>query len=147
MTDSLDVTLSELSRTWRQQGITVGPPAPESALRDFEAEFRVILPGDFARYLSTVGGMPDQGDWDTESIRFWPLTEIAPVRAISDSSLEGVFLFADYLISSHTYGIRLSPPRVGEVSIIFYPGSFTLAHSFTEFLRMYLEDPTSLFQK
>jgi hypothetical protein len=147
MTNSLDATLSELSQTWREQGITLGPPASESALREFEAESGVTLPKDFAKYLSTVGGMPDQGDWDTESIRFWPLTEIAPVRAISDSSLVGVFVFADYLISSHTYGIRLSPPRVGEVLIIFYPGSFTLASSFTEFLQMYLEDPRSLFQK
>jgi hypothetical protein len=147
MTHELDLILSDLVRYWQQQGIKVGPAASKSALRGFEARLHVTCPEDFVAYLLTTGGMPDLGDWDKDLIRFWPLAEIKPLDGVQAPLLDGFFIFADYSISAHEYGIRLSTPPHGEVALIHNPGFRILAPNFTEFLTLYLKDPMLLFQK
>jgi hypothetical protein len=144
MTNPLDAILSELAPRWQQQGITVAPGACISALKEFEARFHVICPEDFAAYLLTVGGMPVPGEWDEHLIRFLPLAEIAPILEVLDPSLEGYFTFADYSISAHEYAIRLATPP-NDVALIHNPGSRVIAPDFTNFLKLYFENPRLLF--
>jgi hypothetical protein len=147
MTTSLEIMLATLARSWEQQGIKVGDPASEAAVRDFEGEFRVTCPSDFATYLLTVGGMPDVGDADANQIRFWTINEIKPFTAAANAPAAGFFVFADYSISAHEYGIRLSSPDVGRVCVVHSAGTRFIAPDFTAFLSIYLNDPVSLFPK
>src|SRR5436190_1037418 len=107
MMPSIESLLKEVARRWREQGLNVASGASPSELRDFESTFQVQCPEDFAMYLLTLGGMPD-GTWDEHLIRFWPLAEIRPVEGETDSPADpDYFVFADYSISAHEYGIRL----------------------------------------
>lgn len=145
MKDPLDGMLSELVRRWTGQGISVAPGASVSELREFETRFHVKCPQDFAEYLLRVGGMPILGEWDEHLIRFLPLAEIMPAAPAPDGANQGYFVFADYSISAHAYGIRLST-HPGDVSLIHNPGSRVIAPDFTTFVKLYLESPTMLFK-
>ena len=114
-------------------------------LRSFEALFNVKCPPDFATYLLTLGGMPE-GDWDEHLIRFWSLVEIRPLEGEPGvSTYSDYFIFADYSISAHEYGIRLSTSHPPEVALICGPAPKSVASSFTAFLAQYLFDPESIF--
>ena len=142
---SFESLLAEVERRWRQQGLKLAPRPSESALRDFEARFRVQCPEDFATYLLTLGGMPD-GTWDEHLIRFWPLAEIRPAAAVTNPTVYAdYFVFADYSISAHEYGIRLLIPPRPDVALIGGPNLQTIAPTFEKFLTVYLSDPRSLF--
>ena len=88
--------------------------------------------------------MPVPGEWDEHLIRFLPLAEIAPIPEVPDPSLEGYFTFADYSISAHEYAIRLATPA-NDVALIHDPGSRVIARDFTNFLKLYFENPRLLF--
>jgi hypothetical protein len=146
MMQSVEQTVSEIAQQWRQQGLKLLPGASQSALRDFESRFQVKCPPDFATYLLTFGGMPN-GTMDEHLIRFWPLAEIQPVTGVKDTAAyANYFVFADYSISAHEYGICLSTAARPEVAVVGGPAPKPLASSFTEFLTMYLADPTSVFR-
>jgi hypothetical protein len=82
---------------------------------------------------------------DQNLIRFWPLAEIRPV-ADPAAHAEGYFIFADYSISAHEYGIHLSMPSRYDVGLIGGALPIIVAKSFTQFLSAYLSDPMSIFR-
>lgn len=142
----IESLLSDISRQWREQGLEVASGASLPELRTFESRFQVQCPEDFAMYLLTLGGMP-KGVWDEHLIRFWPLAEIRPAEGETDPSTHsGYFLFADYSISAHEYGIQLSTSPRSDVALIGGPAPKTVAPSFSEFLTLYLSDPASIFR-
>jgi hypothetical protein len=144
MIQSIESLLTQVSRRWREQDVAVASGASLAELRSFEARFKVQCPADFAMYLLTLGGMPE-GDWDEHLIRFWPLVEIRPLEGEPGvSTYSDYFIFADYSISAHEYGIRLSTSHVPEVALICGPAPKAVASSFTAFLAQYLSDPTSI---
>ena len=113
-------------------------------LRSFEARIKAQCPADFATYLLTLGGMPEDA-WDEHLIRFWPFVEIRPLESETGvSTYSDYFIFADYSISAHEYGIRLSTSHVPEVALIGGPAPKAVASSFTAFLAQYLFDPESI---
>jgi len=134
----IEKTLSQVAERWRKQGLDLLPPASRSMLDEFESRFQVCCPNDFAQYLLALGGMP-LGTEDEHLIRFWPLSEIEPDADPSNPE-SAYFVFADYLIWSHGYGINLSAGPSSGVFLLTGPSPKRLASSFTEFLNRYLND-------
>lgn len=136
----------DVSRRWHEQGLHVASGVSQTELKHFESTFQVQCPPDFATYLLTLGGMPT-GEWDEHTIRFWPLSEIRPIDGDTGSPTHsGYFVFADYSISAHEYGIQLSTAPHAAVALIGGLAPKTVASTFTEFLALYLSDPTSIFR-
>jgi hypothetical protein len=77
-----------------------------------------------------------EGVWDEHLIRFWPLVEIRPVEGETGVlTYSDYFIFADYSISAHEYGIRLSTSELPEVALIGGLPPKAVASSFTAFSR------------
>jgi cell wall assembly regulator SMI1 len=112
--------LEALARSWRTQGITPRAGVSEAELRHFETRCGVAFPPDAAAYFRTMDGMPDDA-MDNQLIRFWPLSEVksadrelAPENA---ASIADYYLFADYSIWAHAYGLRLAGSSSRDVAI------------------------------
>ncbi len=82
-------------------------------------------------------------------IAFWPLSEVTsldphdmlPKQVGSPSSY---FMFADFLIHSHVYAIRLTTDPNAPCPVIFYgdmPYVYKLGDSFSDFTTLYLNNP------
>jgi hypothetical protein len=139
-------------KAWPEPGIT---PARLDA---FEARFGVSLPQAFRVLYERVNGT--QGDENL--LRFCPLEEIKPLpeedaiarrtglvwreRILANAAT--YFVFADYMIFSHVYAIRLSPAGCADPHPVLWVLSPTqyeeIAPSFDAFLRMYAADPQAV---
>jgi hypothetical protein len=97
------------------------------------------------RYFLTVGGMRC-ASMDDHHLCFWPLEEVEPLgdgwHAAETS--KGYFAFADCLIRSHAYAIRLDDGHPNTALSTAGPELEVVASSFEEFLRQYLQDPEAL---
>jgi len=131
---------------WESIGSRIKPGASEQDLLAFEQRHKVCLPQDFREYLALCNGLglDDSGHFDHDwlgLIEFWPLETIS---AKHDGKPGEYFGFADFLIDSHRYVIRLSADTsvrslvgVGnEVGI-----DEQLGDSFSNFVDVYLHDP------
>lgn len=131
---------------WESIGSRIKLGASEHDLRAFEQRHHVQLPPDFREYLTLCNGLSlgDGGHFDYDSlglIEFWPLETIS---ARHDGVPGEYFGFADFLIDSHWYVIRLSADvnlngaiGVGdELGIVEQ-----LGNSFSDFVEAYLHDP------
>jgi len=145
---------------WSSIRVDVRPGVSHQAIQSFESKNGVLLPGDFSQYLLSADGM-NGSQSDDALISFWPLDSVATIpeclsdfAGIPDYSQIGThlrdagsyFVFADYLIWSHVYAIKLSPCRADRDLILWVCGSnyCLVAESFSEFLQMYLDDPESV---
>ncbi len=148
-------SVGEALRThWALLKVEMNAGLPESAIREFEANYGVVLPADMRDYFLCVNGMPRDAV-DTEMIRFWMLEEVkplpqgAPAFANSDyiKSPESLFLFADYSIWAHAYAIRLTKlnQERNAVFIIGPESPHLLCNSFSEFVDRYLTNKDLLF--
>ncbi|MBI3826702.1 MAG: SMI1/KNR4 family protein [Candidatus Rokubacteria bacterium] len=146
----IEALLVRLVLKWSSAGLTIRPGAEEAALRDFERLHGVSLPEDFRLYLATVDGMHEM-EWDSDLIHFWRLEEmrslLEEISKVEDPEpLRGFFVFADHSIWAHGYAIRLTSDYddAGRV-VLVHSRIGTIAHSFTEFLQLYLDAPGDLF--
>lgn len=131
---------------WSSIGSRIRPGASEEHLRAFEQRHHVRLPPDFREYLTLCNGFGpgDGGHFDHDSlglIEFWPLETIS---AQHDGVPGEYFGFADFLIDSHRYVIRLSADvhlsgatGVGDELGI----DVQLGDSFSDFVHACLHDP------
>ena len=136
---TIDTLLRELIERWRYENVELLPPASAETVADFEAKYQVQCPEDFAAYLTTVGGMPTRV-MDEQMFHFSPINEIGPRE-----SAQEFFVFADFLISSHDYGICLYGIRYGHVFLLGGAVAKKVAPTFTEFVDRYLHEHSSLF--
>jgi hypothetical protein len=151
--------VSRLVAHWKSQGITTLRGNTEEALIEFETRHSIRLPPDIREYFRATDGMPPRArqlGCDTEGFFFWPLREVKPVpvvcksetiQPIDDERLDKFFVFADYFGWSWAYAIDLSGPESGDHSVI-HVGTLkpkTVAHSFSEFLELYLKDAPDLY--
>ena len=140
------------TNAWPEPGV-----APER-LDAFEAKHHVRLPRRFRALYERVNGTHG----DENLLRFYPLDEIRPLaeedavvrrlvgswpeRGLPDA--ESYFVFADYMIFSHVYALRLSPPEVADPNPVLWVLSGTqheeIASCFDEFLAMYDDDADSI---
>jgi hypothetical protein len=139
--------IGQVVRRWQTSG-DLRLPASEEQILAFEERWRVRMPDAFRALLRASDGM-EEGCWDEQQIRFWPLEELRPVSdASTDGDLEafaGYFMFADYMISSHEYAIRMSIGSKNDVVLVGGGAPIEIAASFEEFLALYVESPTRLF--
>lgn len=134
---------------WQQSRAAPEPGAATSELSAFEAHYGVRLPPAFAALWRTANG--NHGDQNLT--RFWPLGEIhrlsdeeGPSDTVSPADAESLFVFADYLIFSHLYAVRLTADgQDAEVWWVLSPTERAeIAPTFESFLREYAADPNSI---
>jgi hypothetical protein len=148
-------TLAERLRDrWAAQKIPIRHGVGPAEIRAFEARAGVAMPPDLRDYFETVDGM-ERWSSDEEMLEFLHLGAVASVaeelvefRGIPDygdlatilESPERYFVFADYMIRSHVYAIRLDPDAYRETPVVGLAGSLVwrAAGSFTEFAEKYL---------
>lgn len=129
--------------------------SPET-IRRFETQYNVVLPTDLREYFLVNDGMED-GDSDNELVAFLPLADIKPVpeelssfAGIPDYSsicdglpdAQKCFVFADYMIRSHVYAIRLSQDSEALTPVIWICGPYwsEISPSFSAFIEDYVTD-------
>ena len=145
----------ELKAYWLSKGIKLETSATEQELNSFEARYHVRLPLDMRQYLSIAAGMPDGETEGDLAFSFWPLRRIKPVQEIvhgevyepirnhPDAGL--YFCFADYLIDSDIFAIRLFPGQSSPNHVVAVCSDYKMvAPSFADFVRKYLTDPDNL---
>ena len=117
----------QLLRFWSSLGLEIRPGVTEAALAQFEARYGVVLPPDMRTYFMAVDGMNGEVD-DQRMITFWPLEQVKPVtEELPGEPPENAcyFLFADFLIWSHGYAIRLSPDPGAANPVVLVPADGT----------------------
>ncbi len=131
---------------WASIGSRIKPGASEHDLRAFEQRHHVRLPPDFREYLTLCNGLSlgDGGHFDYDwlgLIEFWPLETISDRH---DGVPGEYFGFADFLIDSHWYVIRLSADvhLSGAIGVGNELGIVEqLGDSFSDFVEAYLHAP------
>jgi hypothetical protein len=131
---------------WKSQELEVLPGNDEEALVAFEQRWQVRLPPDVRSYFEVLNGVT-QGNMDEKLLTFWELDRMRPVVAelgewrysVSLPEHENCFIFADFLISSHWYAVRMSYATT--VFEVYDNHCREVASSFREFSTRYLSHP------
>jgi hypothetical protein len=138
---------------WQVDNIPLRKGVSLTAIAKFESKYQVVLPRDVREYFTTVDGT---GDHLTEEwyFRFWPLAEVKSVHEILDArnpdqfSYPDCFVFADHLVSSWVYAVKLTrePHQLAPVFEIHggYPPSEVICDSFREFMSRYADDDKNI---
>ena len=126
-------------------------------VESFQLKYGVAIPVDMVAYLTTVDGSSD-GHMDVDLFRFWPLGELVPVHEELDMrggviypdrfAYPDCFVFADYLVNSWLYAVKLTtdptqPAPVYRVTASETPGE-QMSASFKEFMTNYAAKPSSV---
>lgn len=137
-----------LRRYWAKEN-AVREGASEAAISALERDLRIVLPADFRDYLAVVDGM-NAGQWVGSTIDLWPVDRIreeASDWGCFEPGAEGTLLpFADFLINSHAYAIRVSSAEA-PVFIVWNVAApwVQCASSFEEFVSRYQDDHPALY--
>lgn len=146
---SQSVAGEKLRARWLAEGKSVRPGVPLETIRRFEELRALELPDDVVAYFTSVDGTDAM---DSKAFRFWRFEEL---KTVPDDCPEyadfpdagDFFVFADYLVWSLAYAIRLGPKRstqAGEVIVLGAPPAAVVAPSFQAFVDLYLADDPSL---
>jgi len=149
--------LDAIVTRWHATTAWPEPGATRARLDAFEGQYGVTLPPMFRALYERVNGTHG----DENLVRFFPLDEIKPLpaedtiarqtklpwreRALPNPAT--YFVFADYMIFSHVYAVRLSEGGVQTDSVLWVlsPTQYEeIAPSFEAFLRMYGSDPEAI---
>jgi hypothetical protein len=142
---------AKLKNHWLSLGVKVNAGVSHDELDAFESKYQVVLPADLRDYFLTVDGMVE-GVMDHGCFSFWSLNAVKPIPDESPNysdpyikDARSFFVFADFLIWSHAYAIRLA--ATDAANTIFMIGGETpikMYDSFSEFVSAYLSDPDRL---
>jgi len=127
--------------------------ATDAELAEFESRQKVTIPSEFWGYLRAVNGMVQSGsnDSDSRAFSFWPLSRVKPIQIESPTSiggeeLEGIFVFADFLVCSHFYCINMNADNVNSGQVLICGDLLRpITNSFSEFIELYIKDASSLY--
>lgn len=146
----------KLSGYWDNDHIHIRSGLPPETIQRFETKYNVVFASDLREYFLGIDGMED-GDSDNELLAFLPLADVKPVpdelasfAGIPDYSsiCDGLpraprcVVFADYMIRSHVYAIRLFADSAASTPVIWICGPYwsEIAPSFSAFIEDYLTD-------
>src|SRR4051794_814306 len=105
-----DGLVQQIIDKWRSLGVEM-PGVGADAVNAFEILYGVVLPRSM-RSLWTISDGMQEGTSDDMFIRFWSLAEVVPVSShMTGCDLQayaGVYLFADYSIWAHAYGVVMA---------------------------------------
>ena len=138
--------IRQLLKYWTSAKVNISPPVSVRDIEEFESSNTVSLPEDFRRYLLAANGLVDR-DSDACMISFWSLNEIEPIIH-EDQEVEVYFKFADFLIDSHHYAMKLKPSSaldLGSIWALAGPHKTKVANTFQDFLKLYLMPYTGEF--
>jgi SMI1 / KNR4 family (SUKH-1) len=145
---------------WQQAGTIALQTASEAELARFAQKHQIQLPADLVRYFALVNGTG--GEYVKPFFRFYALAEVQSV-AERFHDYHGVpkysdllhtwpeygqfYVFADYMIHSLAYAIRLNPQTTSTNPVFVLCGGTyrPIAGSFTEFLALYRLDSPLLY--
>jgi len=138
-----------MARHWYRDGSAPDqfrPKCPtEADIQAFEEQNGVRFPADFREYFQRLNGI----DMDPGLFRFWPLSRLIPLKSSSTVALETDrhFVFADYMVGTWYYAIYLGedPFLQNRVILPDFPSQPVVAHSFSEFVELYLADSPRLY--
>ncbi len=122
-----DATIAtRLMKFWSiMPNLKLRDPVNPVVIEEFECEYRVILPTDMRQLYEHANGYDG---FDDQFITFWRLEEVKP-----DSKHSSYFQFADYLIQSEVYGVRLSSSQADVHWVEEVCTKTPIADSFTAF--------------
>jgi hypothetical protein len=152
--DGLNEIAGFLIRYWQSQGMRIAPPATETQVLEFERNYGIEIVHEFRDYLLTVNGMlqASNDQCDANLFAFWQLNRIRPVSEecpeLQRSAEEGrYFAFADYMVWSWAYAIDLASTSDTRGKVILVGGlrEQSVASTFSEFVRLYVEDSPRLY--
>ena len=138
-----------MARHWYRDGSAADQFRSKCPTNDdiqaFETQNGVRLPADLRAYFQRLNGI----DMDPGLFRFWPLSRVIPLKSSSAVALETgrYFIFADYMVGTWYYAIYLGedPFLQNRVVLPDFPCRPVIAHSFTEFIELYLSDSPRLY--
>lgn len=142
----VDTIYQRLRNAWLKSGVPTNVGATPREIQAFESRYCMRLPAQFRAYLSTVNGMAG-GATDESLISFLPIDKIDVVPNSADlHSKAGVeIVFAEYLIFSHYYAMRVT--KNGDQDGVYAADGTNQARissSFDEFLYAYLSCPETV---
>jgi hypothetical protein len=127
---------------WRSIGIAPVDALSRHDIAALETRIGSEIPDDLRALFLRANGMR-AGDYDDRNIRFWQIEELAQYIS-AEASGTTYAGFADFLIMSHIYEVRLNKSLSTEVRIEA-PSPVIVASTFEEFLRLYLDEPLRLY--
>lgn len=150
-----DQIIHRLKNFWQENTIWNFQTASLSDIAGFSIRYKLCLPEDLANYFNIVNGTQD--DCDDNLFEFYSLSQFETVKdgleewqgipnykGISEllPDAENCFVFGNYCFHLFAYAIRLNAEEqaVNEVYVICGQQFKVIAHSFSEFLNLYLED-------
>ena len=128
---------------WQSIGIAPMKGVSRRDVEAIEARLSFRLPDDVVTLYLAANGMA-AGDYDDRNIRFWQLEELAQ-HVSTDAAGVSYGGFADFLIMSHVYEVRLTRSGRTDVRIVADHSPTTVAATFSTFLDIYLKQPASLY--
>lgn len=158
----MSILIEQLKGYWASTGVKLGSGVAEKEIEAFEAKYGIYMPEDFRNYFRLIGGMEKEGESDDSATSFWPSESIksVPERLVQFAGIpdysrvtenlkepQFYFVFADWMMWSQVYAIRLTAKRDDENHMMWICGSehcYIIAKSFSEFINNYLQDPESI---
>src|SRR5258708_507406 len=145
-------SLPQLATAWAAQGYPHAQPATPEQLAAFESQHGLRLPADLRNYFLTLNGgeLGREGSMDDANISFWRLDQVRTQVEEGTGQRADLFLFADFLLDSHLYGIELHAEPESPTPVFLDDGGtlHKVADSFSTFIRGYLSaDEHILFGK
>jgi hypothetical protein len=137
--------LLELVRArWTASGLGPSRGASATEIAALEARYSVRLSPEVREYFAELNGPREGRDaMDNDTIAWWRLDEVRSLLDEGDGDLPDAgncFVFADYLIRSHDFAIRLGPDPRAPAQIVINCGHplIQAAPSLPAFLEGYL---------
>ena len=141
---------SDVKAYWEARGAVCRSGASLADIHGFMERNHVIIPDDLYEYFSMVNGILD---FDEHMMAFWPLDKFASLAEVDNDAnrieiedADRLFVFADFMIESNYYAIRLYGDHAEENVVVSTaaPSPYVVARSFSEFLRMYMDDVNAI---
>jgi len=154
----MDRIWRQLIELWRSQNLPIQTACREDDIRSFETRYKIALPPDMREYLLNVNGMTPYfpGDQDKEGFSFWPLERIRTLEEDNEAhdrrylrlmEEDSFYLFCDYLAWCWAYAVKIIPGSGAAEGIYLVGGRnpVKIADSFSDFVRLYLEQSNRLY--
>ena len=126
---------------WRSEDVSLNAPATVAELDVLGKLLGILLAGDLRALFSLANGMVDEA-YDARFVSFWSIAKIERNR---NRYPEERLAFADFAIDSWWFTIGKTAAGL----VVFMPNGEEAdtpraVGSFSEFLRLYIEEPSSL---